>query len=533
MKSKIALLFLLTLATYANVLYGEFVFDDAISITQNQNVRSLSKSLEEPRPLTALTYAIDYKVGGLDPFVYKATNILIHAINSVLVLLILETLFGGAGVHPFAGAALFVVHPVFLQAVGYVAGRSSLLCGMFYFSAIFCFLEWMHPRSIPSLKFMRARWPIYKSPMQSALYWEKRLSLGWLALGVICSICAWYSKQEAIALPFFLFGLYALLGGRYVKGAATCLILLAIVCYASLAPTLDTVAKNQELIVAGFDPVLSWSAYVPTYTVALISYYYSKFLMPTDLSVDPMFRVVWARDPSFWAALGIIGALIWLYLLCDKQAKAGLMALLISPLTVYALVPMQDPIQGHRAYIAGLGVIILVATVLKRIPWRSAQWLVTAALVTTLGISTVKQNERWNTAVTLWEQARTVNPLKARVHLNLGYAYQDRQRFRDALESYKRAVIIKPELWAAWSNIATIYMDFGDLKAAEVPLQNLVERAPRMAEGLINLGVLRMRQHRYDESIALQDRALEVHPGYLPALANRTLAIKLKEKNEN
>ena len=73
---------------YANALDGPFVFDDGISIVDNPHVRSLSplsRAMSAPpgsgasgRPLVALSLALNYRFGGLDPFGYHLFNVLVH-----------------------------------------------------------------------------------------------------------------------------------------------------------------------------------------------------------------------------------------------------------------------------------------------------------------------------------------------------------------------------------------------------------------------------------------------------------------------
>src|SRR5690348_17276296 len=79
---------------YMNGLHGEFVVDDVTYIRNNPNVRSLWPiwhAMHAPpesgiggRPLVSLSYAINYAIGGLDPFNYHVTNVVLHIINTLL-----------------------------------------------------------------------------------------------------------------------------------------------------------------------------------------------------------------------------------------------------------------------------------------------------------------------------------------------------------------------------------------------------------------------------------------------------------------
>ena len=83
------------LLVYSNSLSSPFLFDDQNSIVGNSQIRQLwplSIPLSPPRdtpvagrPLVNLSFAINYAMGGLDPWGYHLVNVVIHVIG-VLVL---------------------------------------------------------------------------------------------------------------------------------------------------------------------------------------------------------------------------------------------------------------------------------------------------------------------------------------------------------------------------------------------------------------------------------------------------------------
>ena len=513
------LLFALAAVTYMNTLPGEFVFDDQMAVVENPSIRNLSDWTKAARPFTELSYAIDFKLWGLNPAGYKATNIFLHAVNACLVYLILGMLFSDR-LAQFAGAALFAVHPVFLQAVGYISGRSSVLCATFYFGAILAYLLYMKPTEVNRLYRACKWWQFFKSPLKTAVWWDWIFRGPWLALTFGLATCAWFSKQEAAALPMFLFALYALRGGRYVYPIAGAVLVALIAAYASIAPTLDSVAQNKDLTVAGFEQVLPFATYFPTYLTALTGYYYSKFLLPANLTVDPAYIQSSFASPSFLVALAILGLALLLFRKATFPVKFGILAILVSPLSVYAFVPMADPIQGHRAYIAGLGVVVLLAAFVdklksKRIPFAFL------ALIAGLAASTVAQNETWNSSLELWRHATVVNPNKGRAWLNLGY---NQPNWRQAAKSYERAIQVQPNLWAAWVNIAALHLDHGNLNEGLRISRYVTEKTPTLAEGWIQLGVAQLRSGLIDEAIVSLEKAVQLKPESTGAQANLRIA---------
>ncbi|WP_243371816.1 glycosyltransferase family 39 protein [Geotalea sp. SG265] len=93
------------------------------------------------RPLIELTYYLDNIMWGLDPSFMHLENILIHALNVVLVYLLaaeVAAFFNGMNHLPFISALLFAIHPVHTEAISWIAGRTDPLAATFVLlSALF------------------------------------------------------------------------------------------------------------------------------------------------------------------------------------------------------------------------------------------------------------------------------------------------------------------------------------------------------------------------------------------------------------
>ncbi len=139
-------------------LNGGFFFDDIGNILQPSGVR-LSKLSRDAlldawesgisgplgRPMSMLTFAVNYYFSGFDPFVFKATNLLIHCVNSVLIYLLVGLLRKADSFHlesgtfapfPLMVAALWFIHPIQLTSVLYVVQRMTSLAAMLVLMAV-------------------------------------------------------------------------------------------------------------------------------------------------------------------------------------------------------------------------------------------------------------------------------------------------------------------------------------------------------------------------------------------------------------
>ena len=142
---------LIALATYAVTLGHGFVFDDGPEVLDNVHIRSPAGAVrilsapawsgagldENPmyRPATALSYAADHGVWGLAPFGFHLTNVLLHALVSVLVLF-LGVRCGLTLPGALLASAVFATLPVHVEAVANVAGRKELLVSAFSIGAV-------------------------------------------------------------------------------------------------------------------------------------------------------------------------------------------------------------------------------------------------------------------------------------------------------------------------------------------------------------------------------------------------------------
>jgi hypothetical protein len=238
------------------------------------NIRSLAQVvayIPGTRGLLFSTYALNYYWGGNDTFGYHVLNLILHAVSTLLVYGIILLALGHHGSKSpsrgaFVGAAIFSVHTLFSSAVNYIAGRSSVLCAVFYFAAILTFLK--------------------------ALRTTRRAArAGYLILVGVAGLLAWQTKQEAITLPLFLASIVYLRSEktdwRWVVPLAALPLAVAFLLRGELAALYANISANRELSSAGFDGVLPPPVYFRTYVTAIVGYYLPRFAFPVDLSADP------------------------------------------------------------------------------------------------------------------------------------------------------------------------------------------------------------------------------------------------------
>ncbi len=485
-------------AIYWNTLRHGFVFDDLPGIVDNPPVgnavgfRELWWILREPwRPLVQWSYAATHILFGFAPAAYHATNVGLHAANTLLV-------YGIASqaarlwlppdrrrLFTAAASLIFAAHPLHSEAVAYVWGRSSSLCALFCFGSLLSLLL----------------------GHQETSGVRRRILFG---CALVCGLLAWKCKEEAISLPLVLAGTLWL-AGRNLAAAGTALVPVALAAarWSDISNLTEKVAQNRDLVLAGASPALPPALYFMTEIKCAVFYYLGKFLFPSGLNVDPYVESVRrAYDPGFLAACIVLAGCAALAVLVrrrDPVLAFGLLALLVSPLISYACMPLADLVAEHRVYIAGLGFALICARIAVLKPRIGVGALVVVVLA--LSTATHQRNKVWADNETLWRDAERKSPLLARPHINLGVACQAAGHIEEAAAEYAHAMTVNPRLAVAYSNMSSIRLHMGDVDAAETFLNEAIRLSPARVGPYLNLAAIKLRRGEPGEAIRILDQA--------------------------
>ena len=141
------------LLAYLPVWHGGFIWDDDVYVTNNplltapDGLRRIWFSLDSPSqyfPLTYTVFRIERSLWGLNPAGYHWVNILLHAVNALLVWRLLKRLsVPGA----WLAAAIFALHPVQVESVAWITELKNVLSLFFILLTLFCWVEFVEERS--------------------------------------------------------------------------------------------------------------------------------------------------------------------------------------------------------------------------------------------------------------------------------------------------------------------------------------------------------------------------------------------------
>lgn len=469
---------------YANTLPNQPVFDDGWAIFDNPLVKSLAnvpRMFREEynfggnasnagvwRPVTTLTYALNWAAGGRDVVGYHLVNLALHALACVLVLELARRAVAAvaperAPAAALAAALLFALHPVHVEAVAGLVGRAELLSAVFSLSAL-----------LLALGAGRRRWRL---PAAAAALAAGVLSKESAAVTpVLYALCAW-AVPAAAGLPARP-GLAAGAPRRALRSAgARALVLLA-------AAALPFALRPRGV---GVPLVAAWFAGQPREVVAgtmsrVFAEYLRLLVLPWPLGVDFWYS---ARIPMLHllSAPSIAGAAVWggalaLGVALLRRGRPirgmGILWIFVPLLPVSnVLVPTGVLVAERLLYLPSVGFCLaagdlfalgVAAAGRRRRPWAAA---VPAALVLALaGGKTASRNLEWRDGLSLWEAEVAKTPGDPVMNNNLAVEYNRRGRYAEARERLRVALDANPWYWRAWVNLGIAEQRTGEPDAA-------------------------------------------------------------------
>src|ERR1035438_9564520 len=91
--------------------------------------------------MTWLSPMLDCQLYGLEPAGHHLTSLLFHALNTMLLYILLRRLTGALWRSAFV-AALFALHPLHVESVAWVSERKDVLSACFFFLALYAYLRY-------------------------------------------------------------------------------------------------------------------------------------------------------------------------------------------------------------------------------------------------------------------------------------------------------------------------------------------------------------------------------------------------------
>lgn len=528
----IAALFGLVLFAYLPATQATYIWDDDQYVTDNEQLRSVEglwKIWLEPGatpqyyPLVFSTFWVEYHLWGLHPAGFHLVNILLHALNAVLLFRILTALeVPGA----WLAAALFAVTPVHVESVAWISERKNVLSALFYLLAFATYWRFVRLRENGGGVASARRWLIY-------------------VLSLVLFGCALMSKSVTCSLPAaVLLVLWWKKGRLTLQDVIPLLPMFAI----GIAAGLNTVQMEKYHVgAAGID--WQWSPVERILIAGRVLWFYAiKLVAPHPLIfIYPK----WQIDSTVWwqyaFPLSFVVLVVWLWLSRKRLGRGPLVAVLFYAGTLFPALGFIDVypmrysfVADHFVYLASIGLIALTAggaaTVAVKLRVHKTVSLIcaVAVLVIFVRISFVRCFDYLNRE-TLWTATIAANPDCWMAYSNLGTIRFKQQRYFEAAELLRKALRNKIQDEPTLDEKADMHYQLGASlyhlgkpqegtahfrQALEYYRRVAESESPPSAETYNNLGILCGQLQQHDESIRCFQRALELEPGSIEAEKN-------------
>ncbi len=460
--SPLLALALLTIVAYLPVMNCGFVWDDDAHLTENRSVQSSDglwtiwtslNTSHQYYPLVFSGFWIEYRLWGLDPAGYHATNLALHLLTAMLVYCALLQL-GACGTIAWLTAAIFAVHPVHVESVAWVAERKNVQSAAFYCAALVAYLRYDE----------LSRSDDVTSRTQRGIWYVLSLLL---FLGALTSKTVTASLPVALALAMWV--KHGAFTGRDMARVAP--FALCGICFGLL-----TLWVEREYIGAvGSDWRLSAIERVLIAGRSIV-FYATKLVVPSGLTfVYPR----WDIDSSqLWQFLFPLGVIVSLGVVWGTRRRLGrgpiacilfFVATLVPALGLFNVFPQRYSfVADHFQYLASIGFIAFVVIGAVQIARRHRYLLHFAAIATIVSLATLtwQRTLAFHDEESIWRDTLAKNPTAWIAYQNLGVILLSRGELESAEQNFKCVLQLQPGNARAYNNLANLSLVRGDATGA-------------------------------------------------------------------
>jgi hypothetical protein len=421
-----------------------------------------------------------------NPVAFHLLNIGLHLVCVALVFSILIFCVKSP-MAAFGGAAIFALHPLQAESVGWVSEMNNLLAAALALGAIRLYLAFR-------IRTNQSRWWFY-------------------AAGFVLFVLALSAKPTAVVAPVIAL----ILDLGFVRGKPR-QALAAILPWLAAAGVFAWVAHASQPGPA----VAIWNR--PLVAMDALAFYCGKIFWPAGMTID------YGRTPErilsshIWLSnLGVIALLlVILFLVWQSQRGVvmGAMIMIAGLLPVLGFVPFA--FQEYLLAAAGkwalpiggaLAILLAILSVKQLEIWTDSRSLVVRTLSIDPGSAIgnsiiaedlvrqgdvfVRENDAakavpyFNQAIPYFQAAIERDPTSTDFHFNLGNDYLRLQEYEKAIVEYQKVTAAyEPNMWMAIENMSAAYIKLGKTDEAKKELQRGLEIFPNNPQLLQNLQLL-------------------------------------------
>ncbi len=443
-------------------------------------------------PVTWMSHQLDASLFGINAGSFHAVNLFIHAVNSILVFVVLKKLTGRRW-ESAAAAMIFAVHPTHVESVAWISERKDVLSravlargdmGLF---GVYCRAG--KKRAVLAVgNFVCAR-PCGKADAcDASIYFDPFGSLAFAAFRKMERVKPDTAGQRKMAVLSAFSGLGIDDDTRPGPGGAI--------------QSTNIISFSDRLVNA----IVSYARYV------------EMFFFPTNLGAWYPF------DPDLGAARLAVSAFLLIVITAAsiwqinrrKYLFVGWMWFLGTLVPVIGILQVgRQALADRYTYIPYIGLSILVVWALAEAAsyFKLPKAVLAAAAVIVFTAFTVvafKQTSHWKNTETLSRHTLEVTKDNYFIESNYCNYLEKQNRLDEASAQCNAAIEHDPTLAQAYNTLGTVQIKQGKLDDARRNFQKTIELAPEYALPYANLAIVETNAKNIDEAEQYLDRAVAV-----------------------
>ena len=519
------LVFLIVFLIFLPSLHNDFInWDDPEYLLNNPHVRTLTLAnirniftttvLGSYHPLTTLSFALQYHFIKLNPYFYHLWNLILHAINAVVVLWLIYLLSGHWRIA-LLGALLFGIHPLRVESVAWVTERKDVLFSFFYLLSLVFHVYFV------------SRYPSKKFYFLTLMFF----------------ILSLFSKSMAVTMPILL-----LIIDYHLKRKPCLKLITEKMPFFILSLIFGFIALWAQKVHAVFHKIWMFNFFerILITTYGLISYLV-KWVAPVNLcGLYPHPEKINGLLPwPFYSSLFLIPALIYIILITLKFTRVIVFGFLFFISTIFLVLPVIS--LGHAmmsdrfSYIPSLGLSLILAQGMNyliepRIDFlrRLKPLLLSLILGYFVYLSFLSWNYSrvWQNSNSFWSHVLAHFPQETMAYKLRGNYFLERKEYQKAFVDYNTALRLQPNYKEAYNNRGVIYLQAGQYDLALRDFNQTLHIDPNYYQAYLNRGWLYFRRSEYAQALADCGKTLSLKPHNEKAhLCRAQIYIKKKQYN--
>lgn len=514
----VAAILVITIIVYSNSLNNGFVqWDDYTYVRDNDDIKQLNSQsilryfttyyIKMYQPVTMISYALDYKIGELNPLTYHRTNLIFHALNVLLVFCFVLLLTREVTIA--AVSALFLgLHPLHVESVTWIAARKDLLYSFFYLSSLIAYV----------------------------LYRKRNNSHTLYTLAILLFLLSLFSKSAAVTLPVIL-----VLTDSYLSNKPALKNNLDKIPFFALSFLFGAISLlSQRVMGSNLDYVTGYSFLERSLIGAYaFTFYIGKSIFPLGLSaIHPMPLKPGGFLPIayYFSSLTVILFFMILYRIyrsnidetLKKDALYGALFFFFTIVLVLFIPVGQAVVAERYTYIPYIGISVILGRlyVYMRQSKRSFSPILQYGYAAAIGIMLIcfahgayARNAVWKNTETLFSDVIEKYPETGIAYNDRGNARRDQNDFQGAMEDYDKAIDLEYD--DAYSNRGVLRIRMNDFENAIEDFTKALQGISDREKAYYNRGIAKLNLEDYNGAVEDFSKAIEINPGYFDAYNNR------------